>query len=74
MTHPPFTRPLAILLCLGACATLLPALAGEVGPGFRTDLGVVGGTLHFLGIQPFVLLFLTLALGTVVGRRKLGFI
>jgi putative transport protein len=72
--RPPLTRPLAILLCLGACATLLPALAGEVGPGFRTDLGPIGGTLHFLGVQPFVLLFLTLALGTVVGRRKLGFI
>jgi putative transport protein len=51
-----------------------PALAGEAGPGFRWDLGPIGGTLDFLGAQPFVLLFLTLALGTVIGRRKLGFI
>lgn len=50
------------------------AHAGEVGPGFRTDLGLVGGVLDFLGQQPFVLLFVTLALGTVVGRRKIGFV
>ena len=64
----------AASLCAAAFSLCLPALAGEVGPGFRTDLGLIGGTLHFLGAQPFVLLFLALALGTVVGRRKLGFI
>jgi len=66
----------------GACAVLPwlallvagPALASEAGPGFRWDLGLLGGTMHFLGAQPFVLLFLTLALGTVIGRRKIGFI
>jgi putative transport protein len=51
-----------------------PALGSEAGPGFRWDLGVLGGTMHFFGAQPFVLLFLTLALGTVIGRRKIGFI
>jgi putative transport protein len=51
-----------------------PTLASEAGPGFRWDLGVLGGTVHFLGAQPFVLLFLTLAIGTIVGRRKIGFI
>lgn len=50
------------------------ALAAEAGPGFRTDLGLIGGSLDFLAAQPFVLLFLTLALGTVVGRWKLGFL
>jgi putative transport protein len=47
-------------------------MAGEAGPGFRTDIGLLGGVLDFLGAQPFVLLFLTLALGTVIGRRKLA--
>jgi putative transport protein len=61
-------------LTTGFVAWAGPALAGEVGPGFRWDLGPIGGTLHFLGVQPFVLMFLTLALGTVIGRRKLGFI
>jgi putative transport protein len=32
----------------------------------------IGGLLKFLGQQPFVLLFSTLALGTMLGRRKLG--
>jgi len=32
----------------------------------------MGHVLQFLGDQPFVLLFLTLALGTLLGRRKLG--
>src|SRR6187455_2017948 len=36
--------------------------------------GWIGGALQFLGDQPFVLLFLTLALGTILGRRKLGFL
>jgi len=62
----------AAVASLALCAS--PVLAGEVGPGFRWDLGPIGGTLDFLGAQPFVLLFLTLALGTVIGRRKLGFV
>jgi putative transport protein len=64
--------PSALLL---ACS-LLPgiALAGEAGPGFRTDLGLVGGVLDFLGSYPFVLLFATVALGTKLGRLKLGFL
>ncbi len=63
------------LPALAAAGGLLPAaaLAAEAGPGFRTDLGLVGGSLHFLGSYPFVLLFLTLALGTALGRLKLGF-
>ena len=32
----------------------------------------IGDVLQFLGDQPFVLLFVTLALGTILGRRKLG--
>jgi putative transport protein len=55
-----------------AAAACGPAIAAETGPGFRTDIGLIGGVLDFLGAQPFVLLFLTLALGTVVGRRKLA--
>lgn len=57
-------------------AWLLPAnaLAGEAGPGFRTDLGLAGGVLDFLGSYPFVLLFVTLALGTALGRLRLGFL
>jgi len=47
---------------------------GEAREAFRTDLGLVGGVLHFLGTQPFVLLFLVLALGTEFGRMKFGFI
>ena len=68
------TRPAALALAL-VCG-LLPgiALAGEAGPGFRTDLGLFGGVLHFLGSHPFVLLFTTLALGTALGRLKLGFL
>ena len=57
---------------------ILPAIGiaggGEAGEAFRTDLGLVGGVLHFLGTQPFVLLFLVLALGTQLGRVKFGFI
>jgi len=55
---------------------LLPgiALAGEAGPEFRTDLGLAGGVLDFLGSYPFVLLFVTLALGTALGRLRLGFL
>ena len=70
----PRRSPGALAPAAGCC--LLPgvALAGEAGPGFRMDLGLVGGTLHFLGSYPFVLLFLTLALGTALGRLKLGFL
>jgi putative transport protein len=35
-------------------------------------MSAVGHVLQFLGDQPFVLLFVTLALGTMLGRRKLG--
>ncbi len=48
--------------------------AAEAGPGFRTDLGLFGGILDFLGSNAFVLLFLTLALGSLLGRMKLGFL
>ena len=63
-------------LALALVGWLLPgsALGSEAGPGFRMDLGLVGGALHFLGSYPFVLLFLTLALGTWLGRLKLGFL
>ena len=56
-------------------AIFLPAgvIAAEAGPGFRTDLGIVGGSLDFLSSQVFVLLFLALALGTLLGRVKIGF-
>ncbi len=69
------TRRALGLVALAPACWLLPgiALAGEAGPGFRTDLGIVGGVLHFLGSYPFVLLFTTLALGTKLGRLKLGF-
>jgi len=69
------TRRLLGLLALAPACCLFSgvALAAETGPGFRTDLGLVGGVLHFLGAYPFVLLFTTLALGTKLGRLKLGF-
>jgi putative transport protein len=65
---------LALVAVSAACSALVPAAAcaGEAGPGLRTDIGLLGGILDFLGAQPFVLLFLTLALGSVVGRRKLA--
>ena len=48
---------------------------GRRGPhGYSLNLGLVGGLLDFLGSQPFVLLFLTLALGTRLGRKPLSFI
>jgi putative transport protein len=50
------------------------AFAGETGPGFRAELGLAGGVLDFLASYPFVLLFATLALGTALGRAKLGFL
>jgi len=50
------------------------ALAGETHTAIRWNLGLVGGLMDFLGSQPFVLLFLTLALGTRLGRQPLGFI
>jgi putative transport protein len=54
--------------------TAVEAFGAETGPGLRWDLGPAGALLHFFGSQPFVLLFIALALGTIVGRRKLGFI
>lgn len=62
-----FITTVAVLSCSSA-------LAGETGPAIRWDLGPAGAVLHFFGAQPFVLLFLTLALGSLVGRRKLGFV
>ena len=66
-------------LCFGVMV-LVPglaassALAGETHTAIRWDLGLFGGLLDFLGSQPFVLLFLVLALGTRLGRQPLGFI
>jgi len=57
-------------LC-GGCFPRSPWLARAVG--VPHDLGIGGGILHFLGAYPFVLLFGTLALGTKLGRLKLGF-
>jgi putative transport protein len=70
-SHRAVLRFLVVLLV----AIFLPAgaIAAEAGPGFRTDLGIVGGSLDFLGSQVFVLLFLALALGTLLGRVKFGF-
>lgn len=65
-------RTMLFALASAMCAGV--ARAGDVGPGFRMEPGLVGGTLDFLGAQPFVLLFLTLALGTLAGRRKIGFL
>jgi hypothetical protein len=58
------------------CLLLAPsgAQAGAVHTAVRWELGLVGGLLDFLGSQPFVLLFLTLALGTRLGRQPRGFI
>lgn len=61
---------LLLLICLLLAGT---AFAGEAGPGFRTELGLIGGTLDFLGSHPFVLLFTSLALGSLLGRVKVGF-
>ena len=58
------------LVCLLFAGT---AIAAEAGPGFRTDLGLIGGTLDFFNSHAFVLLFTTLALGTFLGRLKVGF-
>lgn len=55
-------------------STASSTLAGEAHAAIRWDLGPVGGLLDFLGSQPFVLLFLALALGTRLGRQPLGFI
>jgi putative transport protein len=43
-------------------------------PTVPGNTGFLGDVLGFLGDQPFVLLFATLALGTMLGRRKLGFL
>jgi putative transport protein len=57
-----------------AIAPVIGLAGGEGHVAFRTDLGLIGGVLHFLGTQPFVLLFLVLAIGTELGRLKVGFI
>jgi len=66
------------LLIIISVGLILPVIGfaggGEAHEAFRTDLGLIGGILHFLGTQPFVLLFLVLALGTELGRVKFGFI
>jgi putative transport protein len=66
----------AAFFSVGLAAAIAPpaASAGEAGPGFRFDLGPLGGTLDFFASYPFVLLFVTLALGTALGRAKLGFL
>lgn len=65
---------LTLLVISPACVLFAgTAFASEAGPGFRTDLGPIGGSLDFLGSHPFVLLFFTLALGTQLGRLKIGF-
>jgi putative transport protein len=65
-------KPWLWILCL--LLDTSGAQAGEVHTAIRWELGMVGGLLDFLGAQPFVLLFLTLALGTRLGRQPLGFI
>jgi len=55
----------ALLITLGS-------QAGEGGTGPPADPGLIEGALRYLDAQPFVLLFLTLALGTAVGRRRVG--
>jgi len=70
-----FSKPwlwVLVLFTLSFSASIV--LAGEAHTAIRWDLGLVGGLLDFLGSQPFVLLFLTLALGTRLGRQPLGFI
>lgn len=48
---------------------------GRRGPcGYSLGFRSGRGGLDFLGSQPFVLPFLTLALGTRLGRQPLGFI
>ena len=70
-----FRRAFLIVLSI---SLILPVIGiaggGEAHEAFRTDLGLIGGLLHFLGTQPFVLLFLVLAIGTELGRLKFGFI
>lgn len=48
------------------------AMAASQAGASPAEKGWIGAILQFLGDQPFVLLFVTLALGTIVGRRKLG--
>ena len=68
--HRTFAAFVAAAIGLGC----VDALAGGSGPAIRWDLGPVGALLDFLGAQPFVLLFLVLAMGTIVGRRAIGFL
>jgi|APFre7841882724_1041349.scaffolds.fasta_scaffold205837_2 hypothetical protein len=65
---------LRVLVLITGSSTASAAPAGEAHTAIRWDLGLVGGLLDFLGSQPFVLLFLTLALGTRLGRKPLSFI
>jgi len=67
-------RLLALAPALAGVLLPAAAFAGETGPGFRSELGIVGGTLDFGASHPFVLLFTTLALGTALGRVKMGFL
>jgi putative transport protein len=71
-------RTRILIYTIVAMILILPIIGmaggGEAREAFRTDIGFVGGVLHFLGTQPFVLLFLVLALGTELGRLKFGFI
>jgi putative transport protein len=62
------------VLSLCIIAPVIGIAGGEGHVAFRTDLGLFGGVLYFLGTQPFVLLFLVLAIGTELGRLKFGFI
>jgi len=73
-TGPLFKPRVWAPILMGGFFTASIVLAGEAHTAFRWDLGLVGGLLDFLGSQPFVLLFLTLALGTRLGRQPLGFI
>ncbi len=68
----PRCRPL--ILAVGLVLSSASALAGETPEAPRADLGLLGDVLRFLAEQPFVLLFVALALGTILGRQKLGFL
>ena len=65
---------LRVLVLITGLSTASAAPAGEAHTAIRWDPDLVGGLLDFLGSQPFVLLFLTLALGTRLGRKPLSFI
>ena len=67
-------RACAAVATTAAVLSGTSALADEAGQAMRWDLGPAGAVLHVFSAQPFVLLFLTLALGNIVGRCKLGFV